>query len=619
MVVDASSTGSVVGQLAAPTGINELIRVGVVRTQTDWILEILGDENRTGAVLVTTPEEMPVTEAVDLAGRLAEETPVHLACVIANRVLPELFGRSEEQVFNELARPSRLDLIARQLDTTRPLVEDVLAAARLAVTVRPRRRAASRAAARRDRRGGAAFVPALPVRARARASGGAPGRSGAVGGARDVTGAEPEKRRHLEQLLSAKEIVVACGPGGVGKTTISAALAATAAARLGGRVLVLTVDPARRLADALGIKGLGNLARRVPEDSFAAAGASPKGELHAAMLDMGESWDALVNRYAPDPATARQILSNPLYRNITRRFAQGHDYIAMERLYELHEQGDYDLLVVDTPPSLNALDLLDAPGRVAEFFSSRLLHWLIVPYRSRLVNLASRPFYQVADRILGSQFLEDLAGFFILFQTMRDGFVARAEAVSRLLRDMRTTFVVVTTLEAVPAVDASQLIGSLRDRRLHLGLLVCNKVLPGSFSDPRAGRTAELLGHGSAELADLLARRLPADRSTSMRPAPEMVARVLNEVARSFSNFRLVATREAEILGELSAAHELTATVPYHPGHVTDLRGLLEVGATIWGEPSVAAPPDRSRAARRGQANAKLEGAPAGPGSQGQS
>jgi anion-transporting ArsA/GET3 family ATPase len=136
VVVDASSTGSVVGQLAAPTGINELIRVGVVRQQTDWILDILGDPARTGAVLVTTPEEMPVTEAVDLAGRLAKETPVHLACVVANRVLPELFGRSEEQIFNELARPSRLSEIAGELDSSRELVEDVLGAARLAVTVR---------------------------------------------------------------------------------------------------------------------------------------------------------------------------------------------------------------------------------------------------------------------------------------------------------------------------------------------------------------------------------------------------------------------------------------------------------------------------------------------------
>ena len=370
-----------------------------------------------------------------------------------------------------------------------------------------------------------------------------------------------DQTRHLEQLLSAKEIVVACGPGGVGKTTISASLAAAAAARLGGRVLVLTVDPARRLADALAIGGLGNLARRVPDEAFAQAGVRPKGELYAAMLDMSESWDALVRRHAPDPATAREIIANPLYKNITRRFSQGHDYIAMERLYELHEQGDYDLLVVDTPPSLNALDLLDAPGRMAEFF--------------------------------------------ILFQTMRDGFVARAEAVNRLLRDVRTTFVVVTTLEAVPAVEAEQLIESLRERRLHLGLLVCNKVLPGSFSDPPVARTAERLGQHSADIAESLAGHLPVDEVTSSRPSAEMVGRVLNEVARSFANFRLVATREAELLGELSAAHEITATVPYHPGHVTDLGGLLDVGAKIWGDETPAAP--RAQAARKPRAHGAVE------------
>lgn len=396
--------------------------------------------------------------------------------------------------------------------------------------------------------------------------------------------ATEDRSSEIEQLLAAKEVVVACGPGGVGKTTTSASLAATAAARLGGKVLVVTVDPARRLADALGVGGLGNVARRVPTDAFVDAGVRPKGELHAAMLDMSESWDALVRRHAPDASTAAEIIANPLYRNLTRRFAQGHDYIAMERLYELHEEGDYDLVVVDTPPSRNALDLLDAPGRMSEFFSSRLLRWLIVPYRSRLVNLASRPFYQVADRILGSQFLEDLASFFILFQTMRDGFVARADAVNRLLRDVRTTFVVVTTLEAVPAVEAQTMVESLRERHLHLGLLVCNKVLPGSFCDPVVARAAEALGASAPDLAALLAPGLPPDDRTGDTPAPEMVSRVLEEVARSFANFRLVANRERELLRELGAAHEVTATVPYHPGHVTDLGGLLDVGAWIWGD-----------------------------------
>jgi anion-transporting ArsA/GET3 family ATPase len=383
--------------------------------------------------------------------------------------------------------------------------------------------------------------------------------------------------RALEQLVAAKEVIVACGSGGVGKTTTAAALAAAVATRLGGRVLVLTVDPAKRLADALGLKGIGNQASRVEESAFAAAGVRPRGELYAAMLDMSESWDALVRRHAPDQKTAQQILDNPLYKNISRRFSQGQDYIAMERLYELHEEGDYDLVVVDTPPSRNALDLLDAPARMQEFFSSRLLHWLMVPYRSRLVNMASRPFYQVADRVLGSQLLGDLADFFMLFQTMRDGFVARAAAVDRLLHDLRTSFLLVTTLEAVPGREALEMKAALAERRLHLGLLVCNRVLPESLCD----RAAQEVADAMAEEAGAIAEELSL---SDAEMAPEITRRVLEEVAGSFSNFRQVATREAELMRELAVAHDVTVTVPYQPGHVSDLASLLQMGAVIWGD-----------------------------------
>ncbi|HEV2369474.1 MAG TPA: ArsA-related P-loop ATPase, partial [Acidimicrobiales bacterium] len=206
----------------------------------------------------------------------------------------------------------------------------------------------------------------------------------------------------VDQLLAAKEIAVSCGSGGVGKTTTAAAAAAMAAVRHGGKVLVLTVDPARRLADALGLggTGIGNEAHRVPDEAFRTAGITPRGQLWAAMLDTKQSWDALVRRHAPDRDTTEQILRNPLYRNISSRFVQSHDYIAMERLYELHAEGTYDLIVVDTPPTRNAIDFLEAPQRMSDFFSSRLLRWLIAPYRSRVVNYASRPFYQIADRIL---------------------------------------------------------------------------------------------------------------------------------------------------------------------------------------------------------------------------
>src|SRR5271168_5254164 len=277
------------------------------------------------------------------------------------------------------------------------------------------------------------------------------------------------------QLLAAKDIAIACGPGGVGKTTTAAALAATAVVEQGGRVLVLTVDPARRLADALGLKGIGNDEVRIPDDVFAE---------WAAMLDTKQSWDDLIRRHAPDAETREQILANPLYQNISGRFVQSHDYIAMERLYEIHSEGKYDLIVVDTPPTRNALDFLDAPQRMADFFSSRLLRWLIVPYRSRLVNIASRPFYQVADRILGTQFLADISEFFILFQSMYTGFVERAEAVTRLLSDRRTTFMVVSTLEATPMREAEFFSSQLTARKLHLGAVVLNKVLPEYLRDP---------------------------------------------------------------------------------------------------------------------------------------
>jgi anion-transporting ArsA/GET3 family ATPase len=268
-------------------------------------------------------------------------------------------------------------------------------------------------------------------------------------GDRTSTGVES-----LDALLAAKEMVLVTGSGGVGKTTTAAALAASAATHLGGRVLVLTVDPARRLADALGIGALGNNAIRVPDAAFAAAGVAPRGELWAAMLDTKAGWDELIRRHAPDVKVRDAVLANPLYQNITGRFVHSHDYLAMERLHELHASGQYDLIVVDTPPSRNALDVLDAPGRMREFFGSRLLRWLTVPYRSRLFTAASKPFYQVADRVLGSRFLQDIAEFFILFQAMEKGFVKHAEQVEHLLGDHRTTFVVVTTLEAAPAHEA---------------------------------------------------------------------------------------------------------------------------------------------------------------------
>jgi anion-transporting ArsA/GET3 family ATPase len=346
-----------------------------------------------------------------------------------------------------------------------------------------------------------------------------------------------------------------------------------AAVRHGSKVLVLTVDPAKRLADALGLDGIGNAEHRVPDEAFRSAGLKPRGELWAAMLDTKEAWDRLVQRHAPDARTARRILDNPLYQNVSGRFVQSHEYIAMERLYEIHSEGDYDLIVVDTPPTRNALDFLEAPQRMADFFSSRFLRWLTVPYRSRLVNLASRPFYQVADRILGSQFLQDIAEFFILFQTMYAGFVERAEAVGRLLHDRRTTFVVVSTLEAAPLREAEFFIDALAEKRFHMGAVVLNKVLPSYLLDEQTTAVAERLSARADEVAAEVANGAGD---------PEQIARVLREVAESFCNFEVVARREAEQRAELALTPEVIVTVPFFEVDIHDLAGLLRLGERMW-------------------------------------
>ncbi|HWM19519.1 MAG TPA: ArsA-related P-loop ATPase [Ilumatobacteraceae bacterium] len=380
----------------------------------------------------------------------------------------------------------------------------------------------------------------------------------------------------LDAMLAAKEMVLVCGSGGVGKTTTAAAMAATAATHLGGRVLVLTVDPARRLADALGIGALGNTATRVPDAAFASAGVEPRGELWAAMLDTKAGWDELIRRHAPDAKVRESVLANPLYVNITSRFVHSHDYLAMEQLHELHASGRYDLIVVDTPPSRSALDVLDAPGRMKEFFESRLLRWLTVPYRSRLFTAASKPFYSVADRVLGSRFLQDIAEFFILFQAMEKRFVAHASAVERLLGDHRTTFVVVSTLEAAPAHEAAYLARALGQRDFHLGAIIANRVLPAEFTAKGAANSAKRLDTASGgELAARIAAEVDAP--------VEVVSSTLEAAASRFHDIALVATREAERRAELESLASLVLTAPTLDRDINDVADLLALGEHLRG------------------------------------
>jgi anion-transporting ArsA/GET3 family ATPase len=277
----------------------------------------------------------------------------------------------------------------------------------------------------------------------------------------------------IDHLLGTAQVVVVVGPGGVGKTTVSAALAARAAACLERRVLVVTVDPARRLADALGLDQLHDEPSLIPVGE-----AGRGGRLWAAMVDMARAWDRLVAQLATSEADRDELLANRLYRLLTRRFVQSHDYVALEQLIEVTATGSYDLVVVDTPPSVHALDVLDAPARMIEFFDSRLLRWLTAPYRSRLAGAAARPFLGVAERLLGGPFLTEIARFFFVFSRLRDPFVARARAVERRLADPDTAYVVVSTPESGPSATAAALGRALVDRGHPPALTLLNRAVP---------------------------------------------------------------------------------------------------------------------------------------------
>ena len=540
VVVDAAATGHVVGQLASPQAINDLVHVGVVRDQTRWMIDILDDPARTGVVIVTTPEEMPVVETIELAGRLRDETNVDLAAVVVNRVLPELFGRGEEEVFERLRSPEASRVLEAKVGAG---AVDVLDAAELAVQLRrtrvehletlrtalpPEVHDALRPRAVHAEPRACACWPGCPRRwPRSCPDEPPPLHPPVVGtsGSGPPTGPTPMVAATVEQLLAAKEIVVTTGSGGVGKTTVAAALgtmAARAPRRQGARAHRRPGPPAGDRPRPR--KRSGTWRSRCRPTAFAAAGLKPEGELWVAMLDTQQSWDDLVRRHAPDAKTRDAILANAIYQNISGRFVQSHDYIAMERLYELHASGRFDLIVVDTPPTRHALDFLDAPARMADFFGSRLLRWLTAPYRNRIMTMASKPFYTMADRILGTKFLEDIAEFFSLMQTMEKGFVARSREVARILGDRRTTFVVVTTLEAAPVHEAEFFIDALRERHLHLGAVVLNKVLPGvAARRGRHRRRRRAAGPAAIPLGVELAPLVHADA--------DQVARVLAEVA----------------------------------------------------------------------------------------
>src|SRR3954449_1107890 len=278
-------------------------------------------------------------------------------------------------------------------------------------------------------------------------------------------------------LLEGKRIVICAGSGGVGKTTTSAALAMGMAAQ-GLRVAVVTIDPARRLANALGLAQLGNEPRLVDAARFAPHGVEMRGELWAMMLDAKRTFDQLIERLAPDKATRDEVLANRIYQQLSSAVAGSQEFTAIAKLYELDQEGGYDLLVLDTPPSRNALDFLDAPGRLTHFFQGRTIRMFLRPagLGGRILGRGTGVVFSILQRVTGVDLLRDLSVFFRSLGGMIDGFTERARRVGALLEDPATTFLIITAPRHDPVEEAIFFHRKLRAAGMPFGGLVVNRL-----------------------------------------------------------------------------------------------------------------------------------------------
>jgi anion-transporting ArsA/GET3 family ATPase len=359
----------------------------------------------------------------------------------------------------------------------------------------------------------------------------------------------------VTDLLDGKHVCVCGGSGGVGKTTTSAAIALGMAAR-GAKVAVVTIDPAKRLANALGLHELENEPRRVEPERLADAGIDMRGELWAMMLDPKRTFDELIDRVAPTPERAQEIKENRVYRELSTAVSGSQEFTAVAKLYELDRDGDFDLLVLDTPPSRNALDFLDAPGRLTSFLEGRAMKAFIRPtgLGMRVLGRGAAPLLGALRRVTGVDLVTDLSTFFALIGDMTDDFTARAHQVEEMLKAPTTGFLLVTSAQRTAIDEAIWFQRTLTDGGLPFAGVIVNRVHHDILGD--------------AEPEDLLAalgQELPSDLAT--------------RVAANFTDYHLLARRDARNVARLQAelGGEPLLLVPHLDDDVHDLEGLLRV------------------------------------------
>jgi anion-transporting ArsA/GET3 family ATPase len=378
----------------------------------------------------------------------------------------------------------------------------------------------------------------------------------------------------VAQLLDGKRVCVCGGSGGVGKTTTSAAVALGMATQ-GLRVAVVTIDPARRLADALGLDELGNEPRRVDADHLAATGGRVDGELWAMMLDPKRTFDELIERVAPDPQRAEEIKANRVYREISGAVSGSQEFTAVAKLYELARDGDFDLLVLDTPPSRNALDFLDAPGRLTSFLDGSAIRTLIRPtgLGMRVLGRGASPLIGALRRVTGLDLLGDLQTFFGLLGSMTEEFSQRAAQVEAMLHADSTAFLLVSAATEPGVDEAVWFERSLREGGMPFAGVIVNRVHPQRFR-AQAGGEIDVV----SELGDALPRHLT------------------RRVAAAFADEDRLARRDARQLARLAQAlgggenggggAPPIIEVPLLDGDVHDIAGLERVRAFLFATPA---------------------------------
>ncbi|HYN31468.1 MAG TPA: ArsA-related P-loop ATPase, partial [Ilumatobacteraceae bacterium] len=369
--------------------------------------------------------------------------------------------------------------------------------------------------------------------------------------------------RPSDDLIDTSTVIVCCGSGGVGKTT-TAAVIGLEAARRGRRAVVVTIDPARRLADALGLPdGLASEPQRIELDTSVTG--EPAGELWAMMLDTAATFDGIVRANAESDEQIERILTNPFYRNIAGALSGTQEYMAAEMLHSLHGDERFDLVVVDTPPSRNALDFLDAPGVLSRFLDHRLFKLLMLPARSglKVIGTATQPLLRAIGRVVGSDVLADSVAFFQAFSGMETGFRQRADEVIALIRAPETSFVVVASARHDTIAEAVWFAEQLVEQGIEVTSAIVNRAHPA-------------FGEGTAEEA------LTASGDASAAGDADLAA-----LWRNVADLRTLRERELDViepLGEV-AGHDRVVVLPLLDRDVHDLDGLRTIAAHLFDHP----------------------------------